>query len=391
MASNRLLVIDDEPASAAAIGRVARRCGFDTIITTDVDDCRSRISTWGPTVIVLDLAMPGMDGSELMGWLAAQGCIAKILIISGCSDDELKAAEEKGRGFGLNVAGSLAKPLRIEPLRAAFQEIYDSAGVVSIRDVSLALLLREFRQVYQTKNDLGTGSVIGFEALVRWHHPKRGLIPPDTFIPMLEKHQIIDDFTSRIFELAFEDASKLLRSGELGLAINVSATNCTSMGLDSILSEHCSRNGVRPQQIAIEITETAVMSQTSRVVDCLGRLHGLGVVLSVDDFGTGYSSLAKLQKLPFSELKIDRSFVLGCIPDRQSGTLVRAMIDLAHNLGIKVVAEGVETEELMQQLAKWGCDVAQGYFICKPMPPAEIEKWRLSWTQGRSSCRLQAQ
>jgi EAL domain-containing protein (putative c-di-GMP-specific phosphodiesterase class I)/ActR/RegA family two-component response regulator len=384
MESNRLLVIDDEPASAATIGRVARRCGFDTIITTDVDDCRSRISTWGPTVIVLDLTMPEMDGSKLMTWLAAQGCIAKILIVSGRSVDELREAEEKGREIGLDVAGCLAKPLRVEPLRAAFRDIYNSAGVVSVRDVSLALLLREFRLVYQPKIDLRTGSVVGFEALVRWDHPKRGAIPPDKFIPMLEKHRVIDDFTAQILEIAFEDARHWHGPGHRGLAINVSAANCMSMALDAILRDHCSRFGIKPEQIAIEVTETALMSQTNGTGGCLHRLHDLGIVLSVDDFGTGYSSLAKLQKLPFSELKIDRSFVLTCIQDRQSGTLVRAMIDLAHNLGINVVAEGVETEEMMLQLREWDCDMAQGYFICRPMPPAEIETWLHSWTHEKT-------
>jgi EAL domain-containing protein (putative c-di-GMP-specific phosphodiesterase class I) len=375
MASNRLLVLDDEPASAAMIGRIARGCGFDTIITTDADDFRSRISGWAPTVIVLDLAMPEMDGHEVLSWLAQQGCIAKILIISGRSIVELREAEALGATLGLNVLGSLEKPLRVEPLRAAFREIYDSAGVLSVQDILLALQNREIRLVYQPKVDLRAGAVMGFEALARWDHPKRGPISPDTFIPVLEEHQIVDEFTARIFEMAFADANHWRGCGELGLAVNVSAANCRSMLLDNLLSEHCSRSHIKPDRISIEITETAVMSDLSRAADCLCRLHSLRVVLSIDDFGTGHSSLAKLQKLPFSELKIDRSFAVGRVADRQSGTLVRGIVDLAHNLGMKVVAEGVETEETMSRLREWNCDFAQGHLISRPMLPADVPHW----------------
>lgn len=383
MASNRLLVLDDEPASAAIIGRIARGCGYDTIITTDADDFRSRIPGWSPTVVVLDISMPEMDGYAVMSWLAQLGCPAKILIISGRSTAELREAETAGANLGLNMVSSLEKPLRVELLRAAFREIYDSAGVLSVQDVRQALSDREIRLVYQPKISLHTGSVTGFEALARWDHPKRGPIPPDTFIPLLEAHQIIDDFTAQIFEIAFHDARDWFRSSKIGLAVNVSAANCKTMALDSILREHCSRSNVPPERISIEVTETAVMSEMSRAADCLYRLHDLGVVLSIDDFGTGYSSLAKLQKLPFTELKIDRSFVLNCISDRQSGTLVRTMIDLAHNLGMEAVAEGVETEEMMTRLREWDCDIAQGHFICKPIPPADVQKWLQSWTQTK--------
>lgn len=375
MASNRLLVLDDEPASAAAIGRVARKSGYDTIITTDTDDFRIRASEWGPTVIVLDLAMPEMNGLEVMAWLAQQACPAKILIISGKSAAELREAEALGAGLGLNVVGTLEKPLRVEPLRAVLREIYDSAGVLSAQDVHEALRNREIRPVYQPMVDLRTGAVVGFEALARWNHPKRGPIPPGTFIPMLEAHQSIDDFTAQMFEMAFDEAIQWLRSGALSLSLNVSAANCETMQLDSLLREHCKRTRIQPRQVSIEITETAAMSESRRTADCLSRLDNLGIILSVDDFGTGYSSLAKLLKLPFSQLKIDRSFVLDCTSDRQSGTLVRTMIDLAHKLHMLVVAEGVETEETMNRLREWGCDTAQGYHISRPMPPADIPNW----------------
>jgi len=375
MASNRLLVIDDEPASSATIGRIARGCGYDTIITTDIDDFRTRVSSWDPTVIVLDLTMPEMDGRQLMAWLARQGCQARILIVSGLEPHQLQEAEADGNSIGLRMAGSLEKPLRVEKLRSVFRAIYDDAGVLSAQDVAKALTNREIRLEYQPQIDLLTGAPIGFEALARWDHPKRGLISPERFIPMLEACDIIDEFTAQIIEIAFTDLHLWNGENDFRLAINVSAANCRSMALDDVVRSHCARNGIDCARITIELTETAAMAETGRVSACLGRLHDFGVHLSIDDFGTGYSSLVKLHQLPFSELKIDRSFVTGCGPENQSGILVRAMIDLAHNLKMTVIAEGVESEELKGRLRNWGCDSAQGFFVGRPMTPMEAHRW----------------
>ena len=375
MASNRLLVIDDEPASSATIGRIARGCGYDTIITTDIDDFRSRVSSWDPTVIVLDLTMPEMDGRHVMGWLAHRGCTARILIVSGLELFQLREAEAAGQSLGLRMAGSLEKPLRVEKLRSVFRAIYDDAGVLSAEDVAQALTNREIRLEYQPQIDLRTGAAIGFEALARWDHPRRGSIPPESFIPLIEAHAIIDEFTSQIIQIALKDMRHWMGESEFRMAINVSAANCRSMAMDEVLRAHCNRNGIDCSRIMIELTETAAMTETGLISASLGRLHRFGVHLSIDDFGTGYSSLVKLHQLPFSELKIDRSFVTACGIENQRAILVRAMIDLAHNLKMTVIAEGVESEEMKTLLRAWGCDAAQGFFIGRPMPPIEAQRW----------------
>jgi len=376
MASNRLLVIDDEPASSATIGRIARGCGYDTIITTDIDDFRSRVGSWAPTVIVLDLTMPEMDGRQLIAWLGHQGCKARILIVSGREPAQLQEAEEAGVSLGLRMAGSLEKPLRVEKLRRAFREIYDAAGVLSAQDVAQALVNREIRLEYQPQIDLQSGATVGFEALARWDHPRRGAILPDTFIPMLEAHDIVDEFTAQILELAFADLREWEGGSDFRVAINVSAANFRTMAIDEVVRAHCRGSGIDGSRIAVELTETAAMTETARIGACLERLHGFGVHLSIDDFGTGYSSLVKLHQLPFTELKIDRSFVTHCGRDAQSGILVRTMIDLAHNLNMKVVAEGVESLEMQERLRAWGCDAAQGFFVGRPMRPHEAERWQ---------------
>jgi EAL domain-containing protein (putative c-di-GMP-specific phosphodiesterase class I) len=375
VASNRLLVIDDDPASSAIIGRIARGCGYDTIITTDTDDFRSRVLSWDPTVIVLDLSMPEMDGDQVMAWLAKQGCKAHILIVSGLELARMQEAGAKGRSLGLNMAGILQKSLQLEKIRDVFREIYDAAGVLSIQDISKALINQEIRLVYQPQIDLKNGAVVGFEALARWNHPKGGPIPPATFIPLLEANEIMSDFTSQILGMALDDMR--LWNGATGarVSINASTANCGCVGIDEMVRSQCIDKGIDIQRITIEITERAAMTEASQVDASLARLHELGAQVSIDDFGTGYSSLVKLHQLPFSELKIDRSFITGSDSDLQNGILVRAMIDLSHNLNKKVVGEGVESVETLHCLREWGCDFAQGYFIGRPMPPDEVIPW----------------
>jgi EAL domain-containing protein (putative c-di-GMP-specific phosphodiesterase class I) len=389
VASNRLLVIDDDPASSAIIGRIARGCGYDTIITTDTDDFRSRVLSWEPAVIVLDLSMPEMDGDQVMAWLAKQGCKAHILIVSGLELDRMQEAGATGRSLGLNMAGVLQKSQDMEKIRDVFREIYDAAGVLSIQDISKALINQEIRLVYQPQIELKNGTVVGFEALARWNHPKRGPVPPATFIPLLEANEIMNDFTSQILGMALDDMH--LWNGATGarVSINASTANCGCMGIDEMVRSQCILKGIDIQRITIEITERAAMTEAGEVDACLARLHELGAQVSIDDFGTGYSSLVKLNQLPFSELKIDKSFITGSDSDLQNGILVRAMIDLAHNLNKKVVAEGVESLETLRCLRGWGCDFAQGYFIGRPMPPDEVIPWLRQYTSPFGETELE--
>ncbi len=376
MPSDRLLVIDDEPAISATIGRIARGCGYDTAITTDSEDFLSKISSWMPTVIVLDLAIPEMDGYQLLRWMADHECKAQILIISGSHMDRLQGALLLGESLGLKMAGRLQKPLHVEQLREVFQQIYDSAGVLSIRDVSAALKGREIHLVYQPQIEIATGNTVAFEALARWNHPKRGPIPPADFIPLLESGEVIHDFTASMLEIALADLNRWdIGDLAMAVAVNVSAANCARRGLVDAVRSLCSQAQIDCRRIKIEVTETAAMIEGEDVKSCLGGLHQAGVSLSIDDFGTGYSSLVKLQELPFSELKIDRSFVTTCNADHQRSVLVKAMIDLAHHLNMTVVAEGVEDGPTLLRLQEWGCDFAQGYFISRPISSDDVPKW----------------
>jgi EAL domain-containing protein (putative c-di-GMP-specific phosphodiesterase class I) len=220
-----------------------------------------------------------------------------------------------------------------------------------------------------------SGLVIGFEALARWDHRMYGSISPDIFIPDLEANEIMDDFTSHIVELAIEDLHTWNNNGNSRLSINVSAANFGAMEIDEIVREHCSNRNTDIQRLTIEVTESAAVANTVQVITCLDRLQKLGVQVSIDDFGTGYSSLTKLNAIPCSELKIDKSFIENCASDYQSGVLVRSMIDLGHNLQKRIVAEGVENEQTLRQLDAWNCDIAQGFLISKSIRPMDVRQW----------------
>ena len=376
MPFNRLLVLDDEPEVAATVGRVARRAGFDTIVTTDGADFLDRALSWSPTVIVLDLAMPDFDGLAILKALSRQGSQAHILIVSGHDRSEMEYARSFGRDLGLNMAGLLPKPLRIEVLRAELRTIYDDEELISAEDTLLAIQRDEFFLEYQPKVRLDTFQTVAVEALARWNHPKRGLISPDSFIPVMETAGVMARFTPHIIEMAVAQARRWRAIGvNLNIAINVSGGCVGRLPLDDIIGRHCAEQRVDPALFTVEITETAAMGDVAQAVACMKRLKAMGVRISIDDFGTGYSSLVQLHRLPFSELKIDRSFVHGCAANSEGGIIVRTIISLARSLSLEVVAEGIETEDSRHFLRTHGCEIGQGYLFSRPRVAHAIPDW----------------
>jgi len=230
--------------------------------------------------------------------------------------------------------------------------------------------------VYQPKIDLVTGTTIGVEALARWQHPKLGLIPPDQFIPMAERTGFIKSLTTWGLQTALNQSRTWLKQGfEVPVSVNLSARILHDGHFHDRVAELLDRHGVSSEQLELEITESVIMADPAHALDILTRISGMGVALSIDDFGTGYSSLAYLKKLPVNAVKIDKSFVMHMTADQNDAQIVRSTIDLAHNLGLKVIAEGVENREVWDRLLALGCDQAQGYYMSRPLPAAEMAKW----------------
>jgi len=226
---------------------------------------------------------------------------------------------------------------------------------------------------YQPKAALATGRITDVEALVRWPHPTRGLIPPDEFIPLAEQTGAIAPLTWWVLETALRQARAWRRSGRpLGVAVNLSAANLRDPRLSGKILTLLRRYATPPAMLRIELTESAIMGDPEHAIDVLTRLTECGVRLSVDDYGTGYSSLAYLKRLPIDEIKIDRSFVRDMAGDPADAAIVASTIGLGHSLGLRVVAEGVEDEETWRRLAELGCDLAQGYYLSRPLPAADL-------------------
>ena len=243
-------------------------------------------------------------------------------------------------------------------------------------ELRLAIEHDELILYFQPKISHETSKVSGLEALVRWRHPTRGLIPPDKFIPLAEQTGLIRPLTTWVLEHAIAQCASLQSMGvQLTMAVNLSAINLKDPDLPRKITAVLSKHQVDPKWLELEITETAVMDDTLRTVQVLNELDKLGTKLSIDDYGTGYSSLSYFRKLPLDDLKIDKSFVIGMGTNHEDATIVRSTIEMGHELGLSVVAEGVEDRETWEKLTLLGCDAAQGYYMSRPLAPDDLMKW----------------
>ncbi|HET7487597.1 MAG TPA: EAL domain-containing protein [Acidimicrobiales bacterium] len=270
------------------------------------------------------------------------------------ADVAMYSAKATGRGYEVYDAGSD----RYSPRRLAL-----------VGELRSAAAGGQMRLHYQPKLDVRSGRVTGVEALLRWEHPIHGMVPPDEFIPIAEQTGSIRALTTFVLEEALAQITDWRGQGlDLDVAVNLSVRSLLDTELPDEIGRHLEDAGVHPSRLILELTESSVMTDPARTGDVLDRLHALGVRLSIDDYGTGYSSLSYLRRLPVHEMKIDKSFVRTLGAERHDDVIVRSTVDLGHNLGLQVVAEGVEDEASWARLAALGCDSAQGYWLSRPVP-----------------------
>jgi len=335
-------------------------------------------------VIFCDLNMPQMDGLELLRHISTNDFEGAIILMSGEDARILKSATSLAEAHSLRVLGYLEKPLKLEhfkeilstleqKVRVDHRNVAEAITETEIRD---ALRLDQFSMVYQPKVDLKNNKVIGVESLARWHHPEKGFISPVMFIPAAEEYGLINELTDVLFVKAFMDASEWMKHGfDLSLSINLSVDSLDRLELPEYLVSCAAKSGLGVNRVMIEITESRLMQDVATSLEILSRLCLKGLTLSIDDFGTGYSTMEKLRLIPFTELKIDRSFVTDAPNDAARRAILESSIDLAKKLDIKTVAEGIETEEDMELVKLLGCDIGQGYFIAKPMDLEHLFEW----------------
>ncbi len=229
---------------------------------------------------------------------------------------------------------------------------------------------------YQPKVSIQTNELYGAEALARWDHPTHGFISPDEFIPMAERTRMIKQLTQWVLKRAFKDCAAWHKQGlDIKISVNLSTRDLHDPDLPDLIAGIAASTGIQPEWIILEITESSVMNEPENALAIINRLHDMGYQFSIDDFGTGYSSLAYLKRLPLEELKIDKSFVMDIMNSENDATIVKAIINLAHNLGLSVTAEGVENDAIMAKLRDYNCDIAQGYYLSKPLSVNEFNDW----------------
>jgi EAL domain-containing protein (putative c-di-GMP-specific phosphodiesterase class I)/FixJ family two-component response regulator len=339
-------------------------------------------------IIISDLEMPGMDGMEFIRHVSEAGVPVSMILASVHDRSLLASVGTMTEAYGVNLLGTIEKPATTQKLEALIR-LHKSRAIpqpepvrvaVSEADISDALAARLFEPVFQPKVDVATGSLKGLEALARWHHPKQGMVGPYAFIPALEANQRIDELTWIMLDKAAASCRDWRAAGlDITVAVNLSLGSLTQVGLADRITELVHAQNVEPKYITLEVTETVAMTDIARALENLTRLRIRGFGLSIDDYGTGYSSMQQLSRIPFTELKIDQSFVMRAIEKDSCRVMLESSLEMAKKLRLQAVAEGVETRAAWDLLKTMGCDAAQGYFIARPMPAAQIADWASGW------------
>ena len=389
MANRRILILDDDAAVGQTIQWIAEGLGFEAEFVTRPDEFFQRLDQMCPDIITLDLIMPELDGVEIMRLLGERKTRAKIVISSGIGSRVLEAAQRSALEHGLSILGVISKPISKEALHLLVgdgsecdqlpwveeQSAYGEVFEITRQDLQNALDRHEFILAYQPKIECKSGALAGFEALIRWWHGDNELVMPDLFISIAEEAGLIDAVTEQIFHQSIKWFSESFPESDLKLSINISAKSFVDIRAADNLYELCRQYKVAPERVVLELTESSAMVESMLSLDLMTRFRVKGFQLSIDDFGTGFSSMVQLVRLPFSEIKIDKSFVMQAQQSQESRTVIKSIIDLGHSLGMLVTAEGVEDLDTLNYVNSLGCDLAQGYLIGHPMPGDAARSW----------------
>jgi EAL domain-containing protein (putative c-di-GMP-specific phosphodiesterase class I)/CheY-like chemotaxis protein len=332
-----------------------------------------------PEIVLSDLDMPEMDGMAFIHHLGEAKSGMEVIIISALDSVLLGSVAKMADAYGVQLLGVIEKPIthaRLVQLLTAHRTARKAPQAVrpapppifGWQEIRAGIANREFEPFFQPKIEMASGRVVGVEALARWRHPTRGIVAPYAFILELERHKDIDTLTFLMLEKAAHACRNWLAAGfDLTVSVNLSLTSLADTSLADRIIACVKGAGLEPKRMILEITETAAMTELAPALENLTRLRMHGFGLSIDDYGTGFASMQQLTRVPFTELKIDQGFITGCARNRAAHVIVEASLALARGLGLKAVAEGIETEEDWDTLKAAGCDIAQGYFLGRPL------------------------
>ncbi len=377
MNENRLLVMDDDPDVGAFFGQVGEDLGFEVRVIADPEKFAPNVLEFSPSVILLDLQMPGRDGIELLRELASLDRRPKVLIASGLDSRVLTTAQELGMSMGVDVAGAFCKPIALDELEVLLVRLKSQTKVITVNHLRQGIERGELVVHYLPKATLkspGRWIVEGAEALVRWDHPEYGLLYPKDFIGLAEESGLIIEVTDFVFRASMEQARVWFSKGlYMELGVNLSAQFLGDLGFPDRLLTLVRENNLDPSMLTLELTETAAMNDPAVALDILARLRVKNINVCLDDFGTGASSLTHLYRMPFSEVKLDIQFTNDMRLREDARALVEGLIYLAHKLKMRACAEGVEDEGTLEMLEAMNCDKVQGHLIGAAVRAKDLE------------------
>lgn len=392
--SLRVLLVDDDEFVLEFVADMLHALGIENVQrASDGKEALAAIQhkSAPPQLLICDLNMPGMDGIEFLRHLAERGFEGAVILSSGEDKRVVKTVESLVQAHQLRFLDTLKKPIEEAALLAALMPLAGAAPVggkfapiqmLSPGEIRTGLDEGYLDVFFQPKVAVKERRVVGAECLARWRHPERGLLSPVTFIAVAEQHGLIDELTVAVFRKAIGYLGEWARQGhalKVAMAVNISMNNLDQLDLPEIFDDIVRQAGVEPGRVTLEITESRLMNDLAKSLEIIARLRLKGFGLSIDDFGTGYSSMEKLKQLPFTELKIDRAFVFGAARDDAARAILESSVRLGQTLNMKIVAEGVETQEDWDLVAKAGCDEVQGFFATRPMPADEFVRWKDMW------------
>ncbi len=386
------LVAEADAAQRRALVELLGQLGASRV--TDVPDGHLALQRLeagiGPRVdvAIVDLALPGMDGLELLRNLGGLPSGPRLIVTGAQPANLLFSVETLALAFGVDLLGTIAKPVtavKLKPLLdnytpAVRLEDRPAAPRFSFQDIGIGLQKRQFEPFFQPKIELATGQVKGLEAFARWRHPEHGVLGPASFIDALEQNNRVDFLDWSMIELSAERCRWLQDQGiPVPISLNLAPETLAHPAFVRQITACIGRHGIMPEYLTFEMPESSVLNTDPNFIERLVRLRMMGFGLAIDDYGTGRSNLQLLARIPFTELKIDRSFVDGASKRRPLGTVLRSCLGLAHNLERMSVAVGVETRQDWDFLQNLGCTYAQGYHIANPMEAAAFPGWLEDW------------
>jgi EAL domain-containing protein (putative c-di-GMP-specific phosphodiesterase class I)/CheY-like chemotaxis protein len=386
------LVAEADAAQRAALLDMLGQLGASRV--TDVPDGHTALRffqggfTPAADVALIDLDLPGMDGLELIRNLATIECDTRVIVTGKQQPSLMFSIETLAQVYGLDLLGTIAKPVTPAKLQALLDNYQpprprqpaEAGPRLSFTEIGIGLQKRQFEPFFQPKIELATGQVKGLEVFARWRHPEHGLLSPASFIHALEENNRIDFLDWSMIELSLERCREFHDQGiPISISINLAPETLAHPSFIRQITACVGRHRLMPDYLTFEMPESSVLTSDPGFIERLVRLRMMGFGLAIDDYGTGRSNLQLLARVPFSELKIDRSFVDGASKKLALGTVLKSCLGLAHNLDRMSVAVGVETRQDWDFLQGLGCTYAQGYHIANPMEASAFPGWLQDW------------